>query len=372
MRHILAGMSSYFVEYTHTSMHVYQEATVPHKESRETIARQWELLQRIPKGGIGKSYSKLLEELNEMFKVSKRQVDRDLKALQTIFPDKLECNADGNTHYWRWKINAHINIPGMQLTDALSLTMISDALHGLLPKVLLNAMEPQFAAAQEKLNGLNSPKNNTPLARWPTLARSVIPAMPMLAPQISDEVLLNVQTALLENVQIEVAYWAMDTNAPKTMSLNPLALVNRGVVTYLVATAWRYTDVRHYALHRIQSAQVKISTALRPADFDLDSYIASGAMQFGDGNELVLTARVTDNLGRILRETRLSDDQTIADGVLRATVKDTRQLRWWLLSQESEIEVTGPQALVDWIKASLSETLAQYARGTEKNDENSL
>lgn len=369
MRHVLAGMWSYFVEYTYTYIHVYQESIVPDKESRETIARQWELLQRIPRSGNGKCASELLEELNDMFKVSKRQVDRDLKALRTIFVDKLECNAKGKTHYWKWKFNAHINIPGMQLTDALSLSMISDALHGLLPKVLLNAMEPQFAAAQEKLNSL---VKNSPLARWPKLARSVIPAMPMLAPKISEEVLQNVQSALLENVQIEVEYLAMDTDAPKAMTLSPLALVNRGVVTYLVATAWRYTDVRQYALHRIQTVRIKITSVQRPPDFDLDSYIASGAMQFGDGKELVLTARVTDNLGRILRETRLSDDQTIEDGVLRATVKGTRQLKWWLLSQESEIEVTGPPVLIDWIRASLAETLAQYVRGTENKDQNDL
>ena len=112
--------------------------------------------------------------------------------------------------------------------------------------------------------------------------------------------------------------------------------------------------------------------ARRPENFDLDGYIASGAMQFGDGQELALMARVTDNLARILSETPLSSDQTLKNGVLGATVKNTQQLKWWLLSQGADIQVTGPEALVDWIKESLAEALAPYRNAAAPNDKNGL
>lgn len=44
----------------------------------------------------------------------------------------------------------------------------------------------------------------------------------------------------------------MGAKAASTYHLHPLALVVRGPVTYLVATASDYPDVRLYALHRIQ------------------------------------------------------------------------------------------------------------------------
>jgi hypothetical protein len=34
--------------------------------------------------------------------------------------------------------------------------------------------------------------------------------------------------------------------------------------------------------------------------------------------------------------------------------------------------VTDSEALIDWIKASLAKTLAQYVRGTENKDQNDL
>lgn len=69
--------------------------------------------------------------------------------------------------------------------------------------------------------------------------------------------------------------------------------------------------------------------------------------------------------GSHLRETPLADDQTVTetrDGRLRirATVLDTRQLRWWLSGFGSVVEVMGPKGLRKEFAAVAAELSARY------------
>jgi len=66
----------------------------------------------------------------------------------------------------------------------------------------------------------------------------------------------------------------------------------------------------------------------------------------------------------ILAETPLSVDmQLVSDGnrkTLSATVPDSWQLRWWVLSQGGAIEVLAPTELREEIAATLSAALKRY------------
>lgn len=77
-----------------------------------------------------------------------------------------------------------------------------------------------------------------------------------------------------------------------------------------------------------------------------------------------LEAALSDGLAQILRETPLSEDQEIKeqdDAVnLTATVADSWQLRWWILSQGDGIEVVAPEELREEIALSLKRAAGQY------------
>jgi predicted DNA-binding transcriptional regulator YafY len=63
---------------------------MPTGKVHNSLARQWELLSRLPPKGPGKTATELTQELNEAgFKVSKRTVERDLGDLLEAFP--LNC-----------------------------------------------------------------------------------------------------------------------------------------------------------------------------------------------------------------------------------------------------------------------------------------
>lgn len=329
-------------------------------ESLKSVIRMLELMRCL--GRFDKTAGQLHEELG--FDVSKRTVERDLKALAEAFPAHILCNDKSQPYGWR---KAGDILSSMSLSDALSLQVIERTLKPLLPASVLDTLTAGFDEARAKLD---KTKSDNHLAAWANKVRSVQPVMPMLSPKVDPDVLREVQEALLHEVQIDVEYQKRGASEAKKMPLNPLALVQRGLVSYLIATAKDYTEPYLYALHRMRSAQ-RNSFAIpkiQPA-FDLDAYLAQGKLQFSDdeasGQQIVLEARVAEWLKKILEETPLSEDQRIEDDDgrwrLTATVRDSSQLKWWLLSQGCAIEVLAPAPLRERIAQSLKSAAQAYA-----------
>lgn len=331
---------------------------MPSNKTRNTLARQWELLKLLPTRGAGKTAKDIADTLAEAgFTVSKRQVERDLLDLQEVFG--LECNDASIPYGWRWGA-APIELPGVTLAEALSLQIVEDTLKPLLPASVLRTMQPKFAQAKSKLAALSAQNKS---AQWADKVCAVPPGLPMTPPMVDEEILETVQSALLENEQVEVIYLPF-SNDPKTLRLHPLGLVVRGSVTYLVASAFDYADVRLYALHRVQSAARTYEPAKRPRGFQLSQYVDEGALQFGKGGVLKLVAIIDDVLAKYLTETPLSPNQKIKSVgecyELTASVVDSWQLHWWVLSQGSAIQIVSPAVLRDRVVSSLKEALRLY------------
>lgn len=323
------------------------------------VARQWELLKLLPTKPPGLTSREIQNKLHNLgYGVTKRTVERDLQDLTGPFP--ILCNDKGKPYGWYWTPGANAGLPGITVAEALSIRLIEDLLKPLLPPAILDSLQAHFSQAQAKLRTL---QQDNAAARWQNKIRHVSPALPMLPPSIDATVLDTVQQALLYDRQIEVEYQAVHAGMAKKRTLHPLGLVQRGPVTYLVATAFNYQDIRLYALHRILSATTNEQPANRCADFDLDRYIDSGALQFGE-DTIRLKAWVSEDLADYLRETRLSEDQILVaedDGyLLTSTVSDSWQLRWWVLSQGDSISIHEPVYLRETIIRTLSNSLKKY------------
>jgi predicted DNA-binding transcriptional regulator YafY len=137
-------------------------------------------------------------------------------------------------------------------------------------------------------------------------------------------------------------------------------------MTYLVATVGAYTDPRHLALNRFESATIS-SEAVResPDGFDLNTFVAVGSFDYPEEGEIRLELRVDAALAYHLQEARLSDDQELVvegDGRMRltATVRQTARLRWWILGLGTAVEVLGPSFLRAVIAEEIAELSARY------------
>ena len=91
-----------------------QSASVmPSATARSTLARHWKLLSLLPWRGSGQSASELCSALAANgYEVSKRQIERDLRELSSIFP--LQCSNRSIPYGWRWADGAERSVPQPQ------------------------------------------------------------------------------------------------------------------------------------------------------------------------------------------------------------------------------------------------------------------
>jgi hypothetical protein len=136
-----------------------------------------------------------------------------------------------------------------------------------------------------------------PQTKWVNKIRAVSPTLPLLAPKIVEHVLEEIQNALLADLKIEARYQSSTSDQPKSYLINPLALIQRGLITYLVATVVDFTDIRLFALHRFKQAVKTENKAIIPGGFNLDTYIEEGHLNFGPGKESVFNFYRCYNLG---------------------------------------------------------------------------
>jgi len=334
---------------------------MPKAKHHEAMARQWEILKMIPGREPGITAKSIVNRLDlNGVTVSKRTVERDLNQLSLLFG--LVTDSDEKPYHWYWMDGQGVDLPSMTLADALSLKIVEDNLKPLLPQAILESLQQRFNAANDKLVAMESTNKN---ASWLNKVRNVSPSLSLIPPEINSNVLGTVQEALLNDKQIDLHYQSFNQENIKPQIINPLALIQRGNISYLVATAFEYTDYRLYAVHRMQSAVILERVVKKSKDFDIDDFINKGEMNFGSCKPLRLKASISNDLKKILDETPLSSDQVMTGGsddfMVAATVEDTWQLFWWLLSQGSDIEVIKPLRLRNKIKKELSHALERYA-----------
>ena len=328
--------------------------------SNNTLTRQWELLKLLPSRAPGMTSRDICQRLRECgHDVSKRTVERDLALLENIFA--LSCNQKGKPYGWYWPQERAPALPGIALSEALTLRLLEDYIRPLVPAVMLQGLESRFSHARQKLEVLSE---ENPSARWLSKVASVHPAMPLLSPQLDAGVVETVQRALLEDNKLACHYYSAHSNRTADHVLNPLGLVQRGQVTYLVATADPHTDVRLFAVHRIRSARQMEQACVAPEGFSLAGYVESEAMAFGTPTPIKLKARVSATIARIISETPLSEDMQLEgegeERLLTATVKDTWQLRWWALSHAGSLVVLEPEELKQALLEQLQDATKMY------------
>ena len=313
----------------------------------DTLLRQLVMLRCIPQHPRQITARELTERVKaEGFAVSKRTVERDLLSLSVTFP--ILSIEQSRPYGWSWLKDAEaFSLPGMSPLQALTLELAHDHLSALLPASLLDTLAPYFKCAEGVLSSGDGVKK---LASWRKKVAIVPPNQPLIPPGYPQEIIEAVHSALLSEQQLEISYASREQGETKTYRVHPLGIVQRGAVTYLVATLNDYSDIRLLAVHRIRSAEKLDKPAKTPKKFDLAKYIRQGAFGFGGIDEIKLVVRFTAAAVEHLRETPLCLDQQIDPDMagwmrVQAAVPDTPQLRWWLLGFGDQVEVLEPASL---------------------------
>jgi len=328
-----------------------------------TLMRQWQMLRLIPRHPLKASTVELKQRLaDEGFDTTQRTIQRDLLTLSDIYP--LVCDDRSKPFGWSWMVDANVmDIPGMDSHTALAFWLASQHLEPMLPKTTVRQLQPHFITAAHVLDNIPTDKG---APAWRNKVRVLHRGPKLKAPAIAADVQNQVYDALLRNRCLAITYNPRGQEGKKEYEINPLGLVLKDSITYLVCSMWDYPDIRLLTLHRMQEAQVLDKPVSIPDGFNLDDYISSGELDFAVGGTIKLKVLFSRDAAFHLAERPLSDDQTIAEQeggrmLVTVTVHDTSELRWWLLGFGDGVEIVAPKSLRREFQSIATLMLKQYS-----------
>ncbi len=295
----------------------------------------------------------------EGFDVSPRTVQRDLNHLSILFG----IASDGaKPQGWFWpKDAARVDIPGLDPHTALAFKMAEKYLEPLLPASTFAYLNPWFRDASEVLA-----RKDGGFAGWVKKVRVLPKGFPLLPPRARAEVQETLYEALFRGYQAWVRYRPAGSRTAKGHLIHPMALVVRDHVAYLVCRIGDHDYPTQLVLNRFASAKMLTEKAKGLPGFDIDRYIGKGEFGFPKGDRrIALDVRIHRGAAIHYLENRLSEDQEVVEDTpdhlrFRATVPDTAELRWWLLSLGQRAEVLGPRALRADMAGIVAEMAATY------------
>jgi len=331
----------------------------------ETLMRQWQMLRLIPRKPSKMATTEVKLRLEEEgFNVTQRTIQRDLITFSSIFP--LVCDDRDKPYGWSWVSDADVmDIPGMDSHTALAFFLAKEHLQPLLPVGTVNHLKPHFAAAQVVLDKVD---NGSGAPSWKNKVRVLHRGANLISPNVKPAVQGVVYDALLLNRQVKVTYLSRQQVTSKEYIINPLGLVIKDGIFYLVYTFDGYDDYRLLTLHRMLIAEKMNVPSVLPNAFNLDDYIELGELNFGAWGYIDLKAKVSAHVAFHLKECQLDINQSISeldDGcfLLQAHVLDTSELRWWLTGFGAQVEIIEPVELRHEFHEMAKTLLSNYAEG---------
>ncbi|MDX2004400.1 MAG: YafY family protein [Meiothermus sp.] len=294
-------------------------------------------------------------ELARRLEVSPRTIHRDMEALSAAgVPLYAERGSAGG---WRMLEEYRTNLTGLSPAEIT-------ALFALKPSKLLDDLGLGRSVEHALIKMLaalpDAQRQGAEYARQRILVdlqrhQEEVPLLPTL------------QEAVWQDRKLWMSYQTADgTTSERT--LDPLGLVVRGSVWYLVAS--REGQLRSYRVSRVLEARVLAQPSERPADFDLETYwrrardeyraqIPSYAVRVRIRERALARANPASHWGK------LESTRPLEAGWLEARLVfefDEYALSW-VLSVGAAVEVLEPTELRRQVTAALREALEGYQAG---------
>jgi len=332
------------------------------------VKRQWIILTVVPQA---REPAKSTEEIHRILveqtrdPISKRTVQRDLESLCQEFD--ISYQTEGKTHYWSWESVPRMWLPGLTAEQALAFYMVEQNLKSLLPEATLQSLTPFFRAAEAKLDAM--PRT---VRSWKKKFRLIDSTQRLNPATLSPDVARAVREALLDDKALRVTFHDRTGQQKFQGRFLPLALTQRGVELYLIYSNLDLNDrsPRFIPMQRIETATPSLDRT-PPATFDVDAFLGAGQLGFGHtypirvGSNLDLVAAFSRKAAERLAETSLGEGQVLAAcdddrTILKASVKFSGELLWWLLSYGANVEVIEPPDLRELVASTIRAAARQY------------
>lgn len=308
--------------------------------------RQQQILQLIPvlpnKITAAQIQARLVSE-RLVRAVSRRTIERDLNELSGDYPVVHDEEKPQG-----WSVNKGAVLPQvLDPSTALAFKVLDLIARDALPPFVARRLKPYLDHADQVLRH----EDNASFLAWLDKIAVVPNGYPLVAPAADTKLGEVVYQALLQDKQFTAAYRNTRGETKEHARVHPHGLVLRSFNTlYLVATLNSSKMPVQLALHRFVSAKLLSERRVVPPAFDFKDFVRRGHLGIVVGPEtLPLVVRVTKRAGGFLHDMRMGEDQSIVEHddhlVVRATVANRRDLRWFLAGFMRDLEILEPAEL---------------------------
>lgn len=315
------------------------------------------LLQLIELLQSGRTYN--TRELAELSGISRRQVFRDLKALQDSGIALLyDPQRQG---YW---LASATYLPPTDLTldETLSLLSLACGLGRRNEGVPFH--EPARSAAIKLLSNLPG-HLRTHLG---DCASAIDVRMDAHHPHENGQPRYNqLLRAIRERVKVRICYHSLFEGTQLTTLLSPYRLLFLRRAWYVVGRSSAHRSVRTFHVGRILSLELTEDHYDVPPRFSLDRYLGNAWRLVRErGCRTNVVVRFQPKVAQNVAEVTWHKTQSVtwnADGTLdfRVQVDGLSEISWWIMGYGDQAEVLQPQALRDLVASHARRMAALYA-----------
>ena len=183
-------------------------------------------------------------------------------------------------------------------------------------------------------------------------------------------VISRLYQAILNTKQLRINYYSYSRDTVSERVVNPYALTFRRRAWYLIAFCYNRNEIRMFRTNRVKTLDYTGKTFSYPSDFSLSEYMGNSwqAMR-GKGKETEVVVKFSAKIAPLIKEVEWHPTQRIEDLpdgsiMYTATVTETKEVGFWVLSYAHEAEVIAPEDLREGIAAA-AEKMYQLYRKTE-------
>lgn len=331
-------------------------------DSKSTTYRQLAMLELIPRYPDSISTKQIADSLaSDGYDISVRSVQRDLIKLTDMYG--LEFRNEQRSQYWYFPSNTIPRmLPGIDDHTALSFLILQKHSSALLPPETLQAVDPWFRKAAEKLS---SRKGLT--SKWHEKIAILSSGISRNPTKVDDTVHHVVYSAILQEKCLRITYHKREAKESREHIISPLGLVFKDIVQYLIANH-ENDKVLVFAMHRIKSAVIiddpKFSLPSK-GWINLKSFSADNfGYPLSNENCIKLKAVVSGQTLLSISESAIAADQSLVQindqTLLAATLPNTFSTYEWIRSRGSDITVLEPTSLRNALIEEFKTLLLKY------------
>ena len=278
--------------------------------------------------------------------VSKKTIERDLKALTEQFPEMIEVDDSSKPYTYRQPKLAR-KYSAMSPEEAVCLQLAFAYLNPLLPNRSLEDIRPYLKEAEAVLNEQSSSK----MRNWKNKVLTINEGFQLKQAPIKKNILENIHKALWDGKAITASYQSKKKAFPSNYLLHPAGLVYRGRICYLVCSFDDEPEkIIYLAAHRFHRIEVSLDTYSRHKNQKIQD-LASDLFGYKlTEKKINIKLKFSIEAGSHLDETPISDSTKIKlyqDKFLLVEDKviDNMELRFWIRAFGDSVEVLKPLKL---------------------------